>query len=156
MDAERNTGGQGATPLDPQSMDPVELKRIRLLASLTLIAGISLIVGLPFALRAGAEFFLPVTAALVIAIALVPMLEWLEEHGVPSKLAALVCVIAFLALAAFAIASTWLSWWSPQLSVPPFVIDARPAPAQATLRYCGAHATGRASAMRCRTTIPAC
>ena len=42
---------------------------------------------LPFALRAGAEFFLPVTAALVVAIALVPMLEWFERRGVPSKLA---------------------------------------------------------------------
>mgnify|MGYP006892165547 CR=1 FL=1 len=47
-----------------------------LLASLTLIAGIGVIVGLPFALRAGAEFFLPVTAALVVAIALVPIAFW--------------------------------------------------------------------------------
>ncbi|HEY1143935.1 MAG TPA: hypothetical protein VGE68_07870, partial [Sphingomicrobium sp.] len=42
-------------------------KRDRLLASLTLIAGVGLIVALPFALRAGAEFFMPVTAALVVA-----------------------------------------------------------------------------------------
>jgi hypothetical protein len=38
-------------------------KRDRLLASLTLIAGIGTVVALPFALRAGAEFFMPVTAA---------------------------------------------------------------------------------------------
>jgi predicted PurR-regulated permease PerM len=37
----------------------------------------------PFALQGGAEFFLPVTAALVIAIALVPSLEWLERRRVP-------------------------------------------------------------------------
>jgi predicted PurR-regulated permease PerM len=61
-------------------------KRDRLLAALTLIAGIGLVVALPFALRAGAEFFLPVTAALVIAIALVPMLEWFERHGCPRSL----------------------------------------------------------------------
>ena len=59
----------------------ITIKRDRLLASLTLIAGIGLIFAMPFALRAGAEFFLPVTAALVIAIALVPMLEWFERRG---------------------------------------------------------------------------
>ena len=51
----------------------ITIKRDRLLASLTLIGGIGLILALPFALRAGAEFFLPVTAALVVAIALVPI-----------------------------------------------------------------------------------
>ena len=54
-------------------------------ASLTLMGGVGLLISLPFALRAGAEFFLPVTAALVVAIALVPMLEWFERRGVPSK-----------------------------------------------------------------------
>ena len=80
-------------------------KRDRLLAALTLIGGVGLVIALPFALRAGAEFFLPVTAALVIAIALVPMLEWFERHGVPSKLAAALCVLLFLTLAFFAIGS---------------------------------------------------
>ena len=85
--------------------ESITAKRDRLLASLTLIAGIGLIVSLPFALRAGAEFFMPVTAALVIAIALVPMLEWFERRGVPSRLAAGLCVIIFLVLAVFAIGS---------------------------------------------------
>ncbi len=85
--------------------ETLELKRVRLLASLTLIGGIGLILALPFALRAGAEFFLPVTAALVVAIALVPMLEWFERRGVPSKLAAVLCVIIFLMIAIFALAS---------------------------------------------------
>ena len=52
--------------------ETITVKRDRLLASLTLIAGIGLIVALPFALRWGAEFFMPVTAALVVAVALVP------------------------------------------------------------------------------------
>jgi len=60
---------------------------------------------LPFALRAGAEFFMPVTAALVVAIALVPLLEWFERRGVPSRLAAGLCVLVFLLLAMFAIGS---------------------------------------------------
>ena len=83
----------------------IAYRRDRLLASLTLIAGLGLAVALPFALRAGAEFFLPVTAALVIAIALVPMLEWFERRRVPSGLAALICVLLFIAIANIAVAS---------------------------------------------------
>jgi len=83
----------------------ITVKRDRLLASLTLIAGIATLIGVPFALRAGAEFFLPVTAALVIAIALVPMLQFFERRGVPAKLAAGLCVIVFLAAMLFVIGS---------------------------------------------------
>jgi predicted PurR-regulated permease PerM len=95
----------------------ITAKRDRLLASLTLIAGIALIVMLPFALRAGAEFFMPVTAALVIAIALVPLLEWFERRGIPSKPAAGLCVVIFLLLAIFAIGSIVLpaSNWVAQV-----------------------------------------
>ncbi|WP_294091021.1 AI-2E family transporter [Sphingomonas sp.] len=73
--------------------------RDRLLAALTLIAGVGLLLGLPFALRAGFEFFMPLTAAIVIAIALVPVLEWLERRRVPAPLAAFLCVAGFLAAA---------------------------------------------------------
>src|SRR5947208_15305537 len=83
--------------------ETITVKRDRLLASLTLIAGIGMIVALPFALRGGAEFFMPVTAALVVAIALVPLLEWFERRGVPSRLAAALCVLIFLMIAVFAI-----------------------------------------------------
>jgi predicted PurR-regulated permease PerM len=83
----------------------IAYRRDRLLASLTLMAGAGLILATPFALRAGAEFFLPVTAALVIAIALVPLLEWLERRRVPSALAALACVFLFIVLANIAVAS---------------------------------------------------
>ena len=97
-------------PAEPAE-DPVVIaehitaKRDRLLASLTLIAGVGLIVSLPFALRGGAEFFMPVTAALVVAITLVPLLEWFERRGLPSRLAAGLCVLVFLAIAIFAVAS---------------------------------------------------
>ncbi len=79
--------------------------RDRLLAALALTMGLGLVLALPFALRAGAEFFLPVTAALVVAIALVPLLEWLERRGIPSGLAAFLCVAFFLGIANMAIAA---------------------------------------------------
>ena len=100
---EARTGATGDSHEHEQ--ETLELKRVRLLASMTLIAGIGLLLALPFALRAGAEFFLPVTAALVIAIALVPMLEWFERRGVPPKLASGLCVLVFLAISIFAMAA---------------------------------------------------
>ena len=101
MDA--RTGASGDS--HDHEQETLDLKRVRLLAALTLVGSIGLILALPFALRNGAEFFLPVTAALVVAIALVPMLEWFERRGVPSNLAAGLCVIIFLMIAVFAIAS---------------------------------------------------
>jgi predicted PurR-regulated permease PerM len=83
----------------------IAMRRDRLLAALTLIAGIGLVVAMPFALKEGAEFFLPTTAALVIAIAMVPVLEWLERRHLPSPLAALICVFLFLAVANIALAA---------------------------------------------------
>ncbi len=88
-----------------RELGEVAYRRDRLLAALTLIAGCGLAIALPFALRAGAEFFLPVTAALVIAVALVPMLEWLERRGLPSGLSALFCVMFLIVAANVAIAS---------------------------------------------------
>lgn len=84
------------TPADQQEMNR---RRDRLLASIALTSGIGLILALPFALRAGAEFFLPLAAALVIAIALVPLLEWMERRGLPSGLAALIAMVGFLLVA---------------------------------------------------------
>ncbi|MFD1610890.1 AI-2E family transporter [Sphingomonas tabacisoli] len=99
--------------LEPASLDrarrthepTLEYQRNRLLAGLCLMAGIGLLLGVPFALRAGAEFFLPVTAAMVIAIALVPLLEWLERRRVPSGIAAFLCLFLFLVIANAALAS---------------------------------------------------
>lgn len=105
MDARTGKKGEVAPVEVPHAFIESSAKRDRLLASIALLAGLGLIVALPFALRAGAEFFLPVTAAMVIAITLVPLLEWLERRGVPSKLSALLCVLIFLTIAIFAVAS---------------------------------------------------
>lgn len=80
-------------------------RRDRLLAGLTLTAGIGLVLALPFALKSGAEFFLPLTVSLVIAIALVPVLEWLERRRVPSALAAIMCILGFIGIANVVIAA---------------------------------------------------
>ena len=80
-------------------------RRDRLLASLALMFGFGVALAVPFALRAGAEFFLPVTAALVIAIALVPLLEWLERRRIPSALASFLCVVLLIAVANVAVAA---------------------------------------------------
>jgi predicted PurR-regulated permease PerM len=98
---------RAAPPPDDSGLETASAAyhRDRLLAALALMAGVGLVLAVPFALRAGAEFFLPVTAALVVAVALVPMLEWLERRGVPSPLAALLCLVLFLAIANAAVAS---------------------------------------------------
>jgi len=83
----------------PTDEQEVIRRRDRLLASIALCTGLGLLLALPFALSAGAEFFLPLTAALVVAIALVPFLEWMERRRVPPALAALIAVIAFLLVA---------------------------------------------------------
>jgi predicted PurR-regulated permease PerM len=95
-----------ADPLDAHAeAEAVAFRRDRLLAALTLIAGGGFVLAVPFALRAGAAFFLPVTAALVIAIALVPLLEWFERRGLPSALSALLCVILLFIVANITLAA---------------------------------------------------
>ncbi|MEZ5708801.1 MAG: AI-2E family transporter [Blastomonas sp.] len=81
-----------------------ELRRDRLLASLSLMGGVALFLAFPFAMRAGAEFFLPLTIAIILSIALVPALEWFERRGLPSALSAMLCTILFLLLANGALA----------------------------------------------------
>ncbi len=103
------------SPTSGSSPRPLLHRSERLLTAIALLLGAGLFIALPFALQAGAAFFLPVTAALVIAIALVPLLEWLERRGLPSPLAALVCLLSFLAVSNVAIAaiivpaSDWLA-----------------------------------------------
>ena len=84
---------------------------------LVYLSAVALFLGTPFALKAGAEFFLPLVAALVIAIALVPALEWLERRGLPSAVAALLCVLTFILLINGALALIILpaSGWFIQL-----------------------------------------
>ncbi len=83
------------SPAPPLRRPVFGAEPLRLIAYV-LVAGIA--VASPFALQAGAEFFLPLTAAIVIATALVPALEWMERRAIPSPLAALLCVLGFILL----------------------------------------------------------
>lgn len=80
-------------------------RRDRLLSSLNLLVAVALFFSIPFALKAGAAFFLPVTVAFTVAVTLVPPLEWLERHRVPSSLAALLCVTGAVLIINAAIAA---------------------------------------------------
>lgn len=104
VDQGDNSGSFGL-PGDEQGRDAerVAQRRDRLFAALTLIAGLGLAIAMPFALKEGSSFFLPTTAALVIAIALVPILEWLERRHIPSPIAAFACVLFFVAATALAV-----------------------------------------------------
>lgn len=82
---------------DPRG-DPA-FRRDRLLSALVILFGVALFLAAPFALRAGAVFFMPVTVALVVALMLVPLLEWLERRRVPAGLAALLALVGFLVIA---------------------------------------------------------
>lgn len=99
---EEQPSGNVEIPL--QVIESDDLRRDRLLAALALILGAAFCLALPFGLKAGAEFFMPLTAALVISISLVPLLEWLERRKIPSGLAALMATLAFLMLVNLALA----------------------------------------------------
>ena len=113
-DSEGGPAGTARGPLlGPSSHESMGdgQKRDRLMAAMTLIAGLGLVLALPFALQAGSVFFLPLTTALVIAIALVPLLEWLERHRIPAPIAAFICVLLFLVAANVALASIVVPAW---------------------------------------------
>lgn len=76
--------------------DALAVRRDRMLATFNLFAAVGIFLAFPFVMTAGAEFFLPLFAAIIIAIALVPALEWLERRRVPSALAAAICVLGFV------------------------------------------------------------
>jgi predicted PurR-regulated permease PerM len=86
-----------------EETEAIALRRDRLLSGLVLIAAIGLFLAAPFALKAGADFFLPVTLAFIIAVILIPALEWLEARGVPGGLASAIALVGFLLCAALAL-----------------------------------------------------
>ena len=83
----------------PEIIHDSNFRRDRLLSAMVILGGFGLFLAAPFALRAGATFFEPVTVAIVISLMLVPVLEWLERRRVPTGLAAFLAILLLLAIA---------------------------------------------------------
>ena len=65
-----------------------------------LLLGAGIILALPFALKFGAVFFLPLTSALVVSIILSPLADRLVRFGMPNAVASLACLILFTVMTA--------------------------------------------------------
>lgn len=82
----------------PFPADPVSTpqSRDRLLSALLFVVALGLFFALPFALKAGAEFFLPLAASIVISLALAPLADWLDARGLPNSLASLLALATMI------------------------------------------------------------
>lgn len=80
---------------EPQST-PSHHARDRLLSALLFVASLGLFFALPFALKAGSEFFLPLAASIVISLALAPLADWLDARGLPNSLASLLALATMI------------------------------------------------------------
>lgn len=89
---------------EDQRSQKVETPRDRLLSTLVLLTGCLLFIALPFALQAGAEFFLPVVCAATISFALSPLADWFTAHRLPNWLASMLALAALVLVLALAIA----------------------------------------------------
>ena len=65
----------------------------RLVSTVVLLLGIGAMLGLPFVLKAGSEFFLPLTTAFIVSVILSPIADLLRRSGLPNGLASLVAVL---------------------------------------------------------------
>lgn len=79
--------------------------RNRLLSTMVVLSGALLFLALPFALQAGAEFFLPLVAAAVVSLAVSPLADWFDARRLPNWLASLLALGTLLAVILAAIAT---------------------------------------------------
>lgn len=86
----------------PAGLDGTPQSRDRLLSALLFVAALGLFFALPFALKAGAEFFLPLAASIVISLALAPLADWLDARGLPNSLASLLALATMVLVIALA------------------------------------------------------
>lgn len=75
----------------------------RINAGLLLVATALLLLALPFALTSGQSFFLPITTAIVMTVALSPLADAFGRLGIPNSLAAALALAAFIAAIALGI-----------------------------------------------------
>lgn len=82
----------------PDPISATEQLLDRHLSSLTLLIGFALFLAMPFVLQAGAVFFLPLTAAVVISVILAPLADRLVRLGLSNGLASGVAILFFAAV----------------------------------------------------------
>ena len=89
-----------ATPALAQRLGPkITIKR--LLSTTIFLLSLGLFFALPFVLSAGAVFFRPIFAAMVIMLMLLPLTSWLTKMGLPNAISAFLSVLTFILFLAF-------------------------------------------------------
>lgn len=96
--------GSARKPGSPTDLSEAVSNPDRLTSGLLLVAGIALFFALPFVLRAGAGFILPLVAAMVLHLALARVADWLGSKGIPNSLASLLALAMMVALILLAVA----------------------------------------------------
>ncbi|MFM5908109.1 MAG: AI-2E family transporter [Novosphingobium sp.] len=96
----------GADPSDsPQAPTQQTRERDRLLSAIVVLCGLLLFIGLPFALSAGAEFFLPLVAAAIISLAVSPLADWFAARRLPNWLASFLALGTLVGVLSVAVAT---------------------------------------------------
>lgn len=73
---------------------------IRLFSTTIFLMSLGLVLALPFALSAGAVFFRPLFASIVIMLLLLPLTDGLTRLGIPNPISSFIAVLVFLAILA--------------------------------------------------------
>ncbi|WP_373491578.1 AI-2E family transporter [Parasphingorhabdus sp.] len=73
---------------------------IRLFSTTIFLLSLGLVLALPFALSAGAVFFRPLFASIVIMLLLLPLTAGLTKLGIPNPVSSFIAVLVFLAILA--------------------------------------------------------
>ena len=90
----------GTTPVANPPLSQTTPTRRQLSTAIFLLS-LGLFLALPFVLSAGAVFFRPLFAAMVIMLMLLPLTSGLTKLGLPNAIAAFLSVLAFLLFLAF-------------------------------------------------------
>ncbi len=90
---------EAASAIEPRLSPKITIKR--LFSTTIFLLSLGLFLALPFVLSAGAVFFRPLFAAIVIMLMLMPLANVLTRIGIPNAISAFFAVLAFLFFLAF-------------------------------------------------------
>ena len=102
MDGERNLAQSDGNAVPAKgSRRTSKVTNKRLFSTTIFLLSLGLFLALPFVLSAGAVFFRPLFAAIVIMLMLMPMANGLTRIGIPNPISSFFAVLAFLFFLAF-------------------------------------------------------